>query len=66
ASIWAEYMKIILEGKPIEWYTDVPNNVIFVNVCKESGKLANEACPVVREAFIKGTEPRSYCPVHSY
>ncbi|MBP7654487.1 PBP1A family penicillin-binding protein, partial [Candidatus Dependentiae bacterium] len=46
ASIWAEYMKIILEGKPIEWYTDVPSNVIFVNVCRESGKLSNEACPI--------------------
>ena len=68
ASIWANYMKTVLKNKPVEWFTEVPSNVVFANVCKQSGKLASEFCPTsstLRMAFIKNTEPRHFCDVHS-
>ncbi len=68
AAIWADYMKTVLKNKPVEWFTDVPANIHFANICKSSGKLAGEFCPsshIIREAFIKGTEPKYFCEVHN-
>ena len=38
---------------------------MFVDIDKDTGKLATPYCPVVfREAFLAGTEPTELCPVH--
>jgi len=42
-----------------------PDNIIKISVCKESGLLPTDSCPETLEvAFIKGTEPISYCTIH--
>lgn len=50
---------------------DMPENIIRVNICTKSGKLATELCAldprgstVRSEIFIKGTEPKDPCDVH--
>jgi membrane carboxypeptidase/penicillin-binding protein len=39
-----------------------PDTVIFRNIDPRSGRLSTERCrSSLREAFVPGTEPRSYC-----
>ncbi|MBN1754887.1 PBP1A family penicillin-binding protein [bacterium] len=41
---------------------DIPPNVVYATVCKESGLLSTTRCPdTIKEIFVKGTEPTSYC-----
>lgn len=41
-------------------------DVTKVKVCPLSGKLATEHCPgAMEDVFIRGTEPREHCPIHS-
>ncbi|MCD6594128.1 PBP1A family penicillin-binding protein [bacterium] len=44
---------------------DVPyGEVIFLNICKESGLLATERCPKIHEVFLrKNPVPDKYCPL---
>jgi hypothetical protein len=43
----------------------VPEGIVFADVDRSNGLLANAACPsVVREAFLAGTEPREVCARH--
>jgi penicillin-binding protein 1A len=45
----------------------VPEGITWVKICPKSGLLANEYCPTPREEpFIKGTEPKELCDVHSF
>lgn len=38
---------------------------VTVEVCADSGMLATPYCPeVVKRRFVKGTEPKKYCPLH--
>jgi hypothetical protein len=40
----------------------VPEGIVFRRVCVSSGLRATSTCPdVIREAFLKGTEPRGWC-----
>ncbi len=40
----------------------VPEGIVFRRVCVSSGLLATSTCPdVIREAFLKGTEPKGWC-----
>lgn len=50
---------------------DVPDNIVRVAVCKDSGLLPGEHCKetvngnrVYTEVFVKGTEPKKTCDVH--
>ena len=46
---------------------DVPEGIVFVEIDKDTGKLATPACPnVFREAFRAGTEPTELCPIHFF
>jgi membrane carboxypeptidase/penicillin-binding protein len=46
---------------------DVPPGIVFVDIDKETGKLATPSCPkVFRESFREGTEPTELCPIHSF
>ena len=46
--------------------TSPPENVIFIDIDKETGLLATPGCPkVISEAFIAGTEPLERCPLHN-
>jgi len=44
----------------------VPDSIVTVPVCEQTGQLATPSCPSVRyEVFIAGTEPKTPCAIHS-
>jgi penicillin-binding protein 1B len=64
--IWVDFMKAALSGKEPVSFTVPAENVVFVEIDRETGLLANPYCPETRtEAFIAGTEPRVFCQAHS-
>jgi membrane carboxypeptidase/penicillin-binding protein len=63
--IWVDFMKNALEGiEPTPF--EVPSeNIVFFEVDKTNGLLANPNCPkTVSEAFIAGTQPHERCRLH--
>jgi len=59
--IWTDFMREAHRGLPVKYFP-VPPGIVFVDVCAESGLLPSERCPkVVKEVFIKGTEPTQRC-----
>jgi penicillin-binding protein 1B len=64
--IWTEFMKTVLAGRPDVPF-EVPEGVTFVEVDRDTGKLATPGCPrTISESFIEGTEPLEYCPLHGW
>ncbi len=68
--IWRKIMEQINEGKPDIGFA-VPADMVEVEICSKSGKLASDACHgdgresiVYTEYFVKGTEPTEYCDLH--
>ena len=55
---------------PTERYTPPPGDsrsvdIVYVEVCADSGGLANVYCPErTKKPFLKGAEPKGDCPVH--
>ena len=67
APIWAEFMKCAAPYYDEENFLPPPG-VVFVAVDRESGELASPSCPsenVVKEVYVRGTEPTRSCHVHS-
>jgi penicillin-binding protein 1B len=63
--IWVEFMKNALEGiEPTPF--EVPSqNIVFFEIDKQNGLLANPNCPkTANEAFIAGTQPHERCRMH--
>jgi len=64
APIWAKFMKNALKNNEKKDFLQ-PDKITKISVCKESGLLPTDSCPeILTVAFIKGTEPTSYCTVH--
>ncbi len=64
APLWKETMKFIHSDLPKKDFP-IPVGITFVNMCYASGKLATSNCPRVgKVAFIKGTEPKTWCDLH--
>ena len=62
--IWTQFMARALAGHANQAF-DVPDGIVFVDIDKDTGKLATPACPkVFREAFLAGTEPTETCDIH--
>jgi len=62
--IWTEFMKAAMAGRPDEPFP-VPDGVSFVQIDKDTGKLAGPGCQrTMNEAFLAGTEPTEYCALH--
>ncbi len=62
--IWIALMREILKDKPVEDFTP-PDNVLLARVDMTTGFLATPNCPKpVVMAFVAGTEPTRFCPVH--
>jgi penicillin-binding protein 1B len=62
--IWTEFMTRALAGRSGDEF-EVPEGISFVDIDKDTGKLALPACPhVFREAFMAGTEPTRACDLH--
>jgi len=64
--IWASFMLKALAGRanvPFE----APQGVSFVEIDRDTGKLAAPTCPrVTNEAFLTGTEPLEICALHRW
>ena len=46
------------EGLPV-----VPDGIVFRKICVQSGLRATSICPrVIREPFLRGTQPEDWCP----
>ena len=59
--LWLEFMKKAHAERTPEDFA-VPSGVIFKQVDPKTGLLSTEQCRLsIREAFLPGTEPRTYC-----
>ena len=64
--IWTTFMKRALAGRSDVAF-EVPEGVTFVEIDRDTGKLATAACPrIFKEAFLAGTEPAEVCPLHTF
>jgi penicillin-binding protein 1B len=62
--IWTEFMTRALAGRAGDEF-EVPDGISFVDIDKDTGKLAQPGCPrVFHEAFLTGTEPTQLCELH--
>ena len=62
--IWTAFMKNAVAGRQSSTF-DVPQGVSFVEVDRDTGKVATPMCPrVTNEAFLAGTEPLTQCELH--
>lgn len=62
---WTEIMGELLKDQPARQFP-VPEGVSFVLIDSASGKLALPTCPAKNkflEAFVKGTEPKTFCDI---
>jgi membrane carboxypeptidase/penicillin-binding protein len=62
--IWTTFMIRALAG-----HANVPlaqpEDIVFVTIDRDNGKLAGPGCPrVLREGFFPGTEPTEVCDLH--
>ena len=62
--IWTQFMSRALAGHANQPF-DVPPGIVFVDIDRNTGKLAGPLCPkIVPEAFLAGTEPTETCHDH--
>ena len=63
--IWVDFMKEVLEGRPSQVFHPPPG-LVQATVDPVTGEVAHAGCPTrVTEVFIAGTEPRTFCALHS-
>jgi penicillin-binding protein 1B len=64
--IWTSFMKNAVAGRNSSSF-DAPEGVSFIEIDKDTGKLATPMCPrVINEAFLSGTEPLAVCEIHKF
>ena len=64
--IWTRFMMGALAGHPSTSFS-VPDGISFVEIDRDTGKIAQPACPrVFSEAFLVGTEPTEVCMLHKF
>jgi penicillin-binding protein 1B len=62
--IWTDFMKQALAGHQ-NVMIPAPDGIAYAEIDRETGKLATPGCPhTISEAFLAGTEPTEYCPLH--
>jgi penicillin-binding protein 1B len=62
--IWTAFMKNAVAGRGSSSF-DAPDGVTFVQIDRDTGKVATQLCPrVTNEAFLAGTEPLEQCELH--
>jgi penicillin-binding protein 1B len=63
--IWVDFMKNALEGVEPTPFPVPSENIVFFEIDRQNGLLANPNCPKTQqEAFIAGTQPRERCRMH--
>lgn len=68
APVWTQLMKEAYERRPLPGGWARPDSLTVAEVDSTTGAIATPFCPRTDryvESYIPGTEPRSYCPVHS-
>jgi membrane carboxypeptidase/penicillin-binding protein len=64
--IWTQFMIRALAGHQSTAF-QVPDGITFVDIDRDTGKLATPSCPrVFHEAFLTGSEPTETCSVHYF
>jgi penicillin-binding protein 1B len=64
--IWIPFMTQALAGRPSQPFAE-PEGVTWVDIDKDTGKLATPTCPrVIHEAFLTGSEPLEPCELHRF
>jgi penicillin-binding protein 1B len=64
--IWTIFMNRALAGRPNASLPQ-PENIVFVEIDRDNGKLALPGCPrVYTESFFPGTQPTEKCELHKY
>lgn len=64
--IWNKMIRALLDEDKPHTFT-VPDTMVEVLVCKPTGTLVCSGCPVVvKEVFVKGTEPQKACGPTSF
>jgi penicillin-binding protein 1B len=64
--IWTSFMKNAMAGRGGSEFA-VPDGVTFVEIDRDTGKIATPTCPrVTNEAFLAGTEPLGICELHRF
>ena len=64
--IWTTFMTRALSGRESIPFA-VPDGVNFLDIDRDTGKIAAPGCPrVFREAFLAGTEPSEMCQLHGW
>lgn len=62
--IWTSFMKSAVAGHASLSF-DAPGGVSFLEIDRDTGKLATPLCPrVTTEAYLSGTEPLGVCELH--
>jgi membrane carboxypeptidase/penicillin-binding protein len=60
--IWVEFMKAALAGQKSSAFHPPAENVVFIDIDKDTGLLAGPGCgKTISEAFVAGTEPQERC-----
>jgi penicillin-binding protein 1A len=60
--LWLDFMKKALDGREPEEFT-APEGIVLRQVDAATGLLSRDTCKdIIREAYVPGTEPRTYCP----
>lgn len=64
--IWTAFMKRAVGNRRGSEFA-VPDGIVFVDVDRDTGKLAAPGCPrLFREAFRSGEEPGEICTLHTF
>jgi penicillin-binding protein 1B len=64
--IWVDFMKSALGGQKPSRFPPPPEDIVNVEIDRDTGLLATPYCPRTRsEVFVAGTEPREPCGMHS-
>ena len=61
--LWNSIMKRLNENEPAADFT-VPDGIIKLNICSESGQIAVLGCSVIEEYFDSSCQPATYCSIH--
>jgi penicillin-binding protein 1B len=64
--IWTAFMQRALAGRPNVPFT-APPGIVQLEIDRDTGQLALPGCPrAATEAFLAGTEPGAWCPLHQF
>ena len=61
--LWNSIMKRLNENEPAADFT-VPDGIIKLNICSESGQIAVPGCSAIEEYFDSSCQPATYCSIH--